>query len=288
MFSTDKFHINNMYFDNPKKFDGIYLYQVGDKLCVDNTTVQEHLQSCFEITFVYDGEALIHINNKPIRLKKNGMHLAKPKDLHKLAPVTEGSSMRYFFLGFMLDPSSPLFPFFNSNPPNVCILSTINSYDCQNSFIDILHSLNQEDSLHHFLITNVLNHILLIFYKTVTPSLHAPLLSVSGNERIFYNTISYIDTNFLKIKNLNELSKNLGYSISHLSHIFSNNMQQSIQQYILDKKMNYAKKKLEDSDISITQIAEELNYASIHAFSRIFKKYFGTSPSAYQKPSRLE
>jgi AraC-like DNA-binding protein len=34
---------------------------------------------------------------------------------------------------------------------------------------------------------------------------------------------------------------------------------------------------------SLTEIAEMMNYRSIHTFSRAFKKAFGVSPSEYKK-----
>lgn len=46
--------------------------------------------------------------------------------------------------------------------------------------------------------------------------------------------------------------------------------------------MKEAKKLLRESNYNVTQISELLGYASIHHFSRMFKRAYGVSPTAYQ------
>ena len=39
---------------------------------------------------------------------------------------------------------------------------------------------------------------------------------------------------------------------------------------------------LEENRLTVTKIAEMLNYASVYAFSKAFRKHYGLSPRAYE------
>ena len=47
--------------------------------------------------------------------------------------------------------------------------------------------------------------------------------------------------------------------------------------------MEEAKRLIEEADMNITQISEQLGFADVHYFSRIFKNRVGVSPKQYEK-----
>ena len=51
--------------------------------------------------------------------------------------------------------------------------------------------------------------------------------------------------------------------------------------YFANLKIDAAKEMIRMSDMNFTQIAEELGYASIHYFSRQFKKRTAMTPTEY-------
>lgn len=57
----------------------------------------------------------------------------------------------------------------------------------------------------------------------------------------------------------------------------------TIKDYLSRKKMIAAGTMLKDSNMSIQEIAEQLNYASSHSFSLAFKRYMMDSPNSYRK-----
>lgn len=58
---------------------------------------------------------------------------------------------------------------------------------------------------------------------------------------------------------------------------------QSVKAYILDLRIQTAKELLRTSDLTIEQIATEVGYRSLAAFSRSFKKKLGMSPNKYRE-----
>ncbi|HBN82647.1 MAG TPA: hypothetical protein DDZ89_02285 [Clostridiales bacterium] len=91
-----------------------------------------------------------------------------------------------------------------------------------------------------------------------------------------------MDTEVENITNLSSLSKEFGYSYSHISHKFNDIMSENLKSYYSKRRFDKAKEKVA-SGMTITDIAEELGYKSIHAFSRAFRNYVGMTPTAYKK-----
>ena len=79
----------------------------------------------------------------------------------------------------------------------------------------------------------------------------------------------------------------LPYSYSQLTRLFKKYFKCTITQYINQVKLNYAKELLGNTDIPVSQIAEELHFESSPHFYVLFKKHFNLTPLEYRKLSRL-
>lgn len=53
--------------------------------------------------------------------------------------------------------------------------------------------------------------------------------------------------------------------------------------YILQRKVEFAKRMLKLDELSVTDIAELCGFCDVYYFSKVFKKEIGTTPSAYRK-----
>lgn len=91
----------------------------------------------------------------------------------------------------------------------------------------------------------------------------------------------FIDYSYKNIITLDTLEKQFHYSKYLLSHFFVSYTGVPIIKYYHGKRLDYAKKMLCEG-ATVTQIANELNFSSIYAFSRFFKNAVGCSPSEYK------
>ena len=94
--------------------------------------------------------------------------------------------------------------------------------------------------------------------------------------------VSYIDDNFKERITLDELAFLFRTNRSTLCKVFKNSTGKTISEYVSDKKLQVAKNKIETTDKTLTEIAENLNFESIHYFTRFFKKHLGITPSEYR------
>ena len=84
--------------------------------------------------------------------------------------------------------------------------------------------------------------------------------------------VSYIDDNFLEKITIDELSFLFSTNRSTLCKEFKHVTGKTIGEYISEKKLALAKRKLIHSDKNFTEIAKELGFESIHYFTRFLKK----------------
>lgn len=72
-------------------------------------------------------------------------------------------------------------------------------------------------------------------------------------------------------------------SPNYLSYLFKRETGYNLWEYVIMKRMEESKKLLLHSDLRRYEIADRIGYESPEHFSKIFKKYFGVSPSEFKK-----
>lgn len=107
----------------------------------------------------------------------------------------------------------------------------------------------------------------------------------AGNtkELLMEEAMNFINAHYSRCDiNLTLISKNLLISPSYLSTVFKKSAGISVNQYITKLRMEKSKEFLKNDQLTLTEIAERIGYQDAFYFSRVFKRYFGVSPSAYR------
>ncbi len=79
------------------------------------------------------------------------------------------------------------------------------------------------------------------------------------------------------------LARETGYDYSYLSNLFSSVMGMTIEKYIILQRVEKVKELLVYDELSLKEIAYQLDYSSIQHLSNQFKKITGLTPSFYKK-----
>ena len=75
-------------------------------------------------------------------------------------------------------------------------------------------------------------------------------------------------------------------SASYLTALFHRHLQIAPGEYIRRIKLEKSRQMIRQGQMNFTEIAESLQYSTIHHFSRQFKEKFGITPSQYAKSIR--
>lgn len=78
------------------------------------------------------------------------------------------------------------------------------------------------------------------------------------------------------------LAEKFDLSEAYLSHLFKEHTGENFSSCLERIRMNNAHRLLENSDMSIENIAKSIGYNSDDTFRRAFKRYHGISPAAYR------
>jgi YesN/AraC family two-component response regulator len=95
--------------------------------------------------------------------------------------------------------------------------------------------------------------------------------------------VEYYVTNNRGSVTLNELAEHVALSPNYLSKLFREKTGRKLSAFIACKRMEVAKKLLEDHRLLVYQVGRKLGYTDYRNFSRAFKHHFGSSPKEYRE-----
>lgn len=96
------------------------------------------------------------------------------------------------------------------------------------------------------------------------------------------DAIAYIAQNYSQNIKINELADYVGVNRSYLASSFKKATGYSPKEYLLSLRMERAKSLLETTDMAVSSISNSIGYSDQLAFSRMFKRYTGVSPTIYR------
>lgn len=99
-------------------------------------------------------------------------------------------------------------------------------------------------------------------------------------------TIDYIDENLFGDLTLEGFANRCNLSVSRFKHRFKEETGIPPAEYIIRRKMEQARKLMDDGTFSIKNIAYDLGFSSPAHFSTVFRQYNGCSPSGYRSKKK--
>lgn len=105
-------------------------------------------------------------------------------------------------------------------------------------------------------------------------------------EATFDKMIAYIDENYQRKIELEDIAKIGGYNVNYTSQFFKRQLGVSFLEYVLRLRLREATVSLANSTASVAHIAANCGFADIKAFNVSFKKHFHTTPSEYRKQAK--
>ncbi|HJT73927.1 MAG TPA: AraC family transcriptional regulator, partial [Chitinophaga sp.] len=106
-----------------------------------------------------------------------------------------------------------------------------------------------------------------------------------GADHVFYTIKAYIRNNLDKELTISQLASDYYISESKLRHNFNKYCGMSFSEYQLKLRMEMAKNLCVTEDVSIAHIAFVVGYKNPSALTRVYKSYFGETPSDTRRNS---
>ena len=97
----------------------------------------------------------------------------------------------------------------------------------------------------------------------------------------------YIDQNFQRKLLLGEIARREGLSLTYLSHFFKEALGMYFQEYLNQKRFEYACRLLFTTDRRILDISLSSGFSDVRYFNQAFLEQYGCTPKEYRKGGKL-
>ena len=105
-------------------------------------------------------------------------------------------------------------------------------------------------------------------------------------DREFFEVTEMLREDLSQNFTLDEIASRCSMSVSKLKLLFREKAGKGPIAFVIDLKIDEAKRLIKEGRLNFTEIAEALGFESLHYFSRQFKKITGLSPSQYSRSVR--
>ena len=232
-----------------------------------------------ELTYVDQGALHSVVNGQDLLLKQGDLVVYGPDQWH-MQYADIGVAPRYVTITFDIS-GADLTPLMNRRiaaPQNVVKL--------------LQNMLREQERMDDYS-----NDIILAHLKLLLLSLLREMVSPRGGKLQASNAIhaeneiirqaqQFISSHIREKLSVPLVARQVDVSPSYLTALFHKNLQISPGEYIRRIKLQESKQMIRENNLNFTEIAAELQYSTVHHFSRQFKEKFGITPTEYAKSVR--
>lgn len=153
----------------------------------------------------------------------------------------------------------------------------------------MLRERDQEDYYTADMLISLLNQLLLTVLREAEGAVDAPLRTanaINSENEVVGHAQRFICENVRQKLSVPMVAREVGVSPSYLTALFHKNLQISPGEYIRRAKLQESKLMIREGKMNFTEIAQVLQYSTVHHFSRQFKEKFGITPTEYARSIR--
>jgi AraC-like DNA-binding protein/uncharacterized cupin superfamily protein len=246
----------------------------------------------YEFCYLAKGEQTYEIEGLVHHLESGDIFYTRPDEVHSSAHTPEQKGILYWFVLTTREP----FGWLNfTDVEQQLIIDQLNQSSRRqfkapqrlqielDRAITALES-SDTDAFMRVKVKNALSQALLIIFEAIAEGGADDCLSPEINRNLEFIAEHLTDESL----SMQQLATQAGLSVSRYKSRFKQETGYPPADYILRKKIEWAKKLLANNTQSITDIALELNFNSSQYFSTVFKRYVGQTPSVFRQGGRLQ
>ncbi|NLZ80456.1 MAG: helix-turn-helix transcriptional regulator [Clostridiales bacterium] len=259
---------------------------INKRTMSQNSSYHDH--DFAEITYILSGKGKYLVEGKSYDVQAGDLIVCNPGVYHHNVVIDPEAPTIEFFAGFTDFQ-------FKDMPQNSIILEE-GSYimhtdtELKQRLSKLCYSMLAENESPHvgkyFMLKSYLIQFLLLIIRQNSepnPNLDGRNFESHYKGYVVSQIIDYLDENYNEKVSLDRIARNMYLSPVYISKIFKEETGESPINYLIKIRLEKAKDMLETSDSeSIKKIANTVGYDDAYHFSKLFKKYYGISPSHYR------
>lgn len=243
----------------------------GRERCDPDYVVDRTGFPCFGLEFVAEGAGQLVLNGHSYPLHAGVVFCYGPKVSHRIVNGPDRPMTKYF-VDFSGTEAASLLRKEGLSPGRAMQILDLDAF-C--FLFDQLIAEGEKDPKHAAqLCAAYLRVILLKMSAGVTPSPR----NTPSDESQFRQWLEFIDLNCHRLRDLNDIARELNVRPAQLCRVFQQNGRPGPFRYLTRRKMNRAAELLSSGRFTVKAVASELGYEDPYHFSRLFKNHLGHAP----------
>lgn len=273
----------------PIKEDLVFYHNISKEPSM-NQSLPYHRHDAYEIYLFLRGNAYMYLEHTCYPLNPGDLLIINPNELHRSVVLDHtpyeriGINLKRSTLERLSSSQTCLLQCFEHRPHGEQNLVHL-SDDVLNQYTNLTTKLgqaHQQEGFGHDLLLDSYLIQLLIFVNQQFLQSNASYENVMP--QLVQDTILYIRNHLSEDITLSDLSDLFHYNGTYISSIFKEHTGLTLRSFILDQRINFAKKLLLEGR-TVGQAGEESGFKDYANFIRSFTKMTGISPGKYRKQS---
>ena len=263
-----------IYYNNTERIDNT-VFDIQKKTLDRDYPV--HWHNYFELEYVIKGSGIYTIDGVSYNLEPGMLFFLTPLNFHSLVD-SDVELYNISFIGSVCDEKY------------LSLITNIPSITCKASGHDRIFF---DAIFEELLLNNKKSDIYPLYLNCIIAKL-SQLVTYSSNTtpEFYQKAILYILANFRSDITLNDIATHTGFTPTYFSKLFKEQIGSTFKNYLLTTRLEYAKKLILFSNMTIQQVCNESGFDDYANFIKQFKKHFEHSPTHYksiyaQNPARV-
>lgn len=254
-----------------------------------------HKHSFFELVYVREGECVHYVDNAAHQLTTGDICIVAPSHEHALAAFSDQadiinlqirtSTFEQTFMSLFAD-KDVLSDFFIHSIYNTKSRTFI-TFRTGNDLLlkQISKHLSDEFNSHEKYRGKMMDTLISTFFIQLLRAHEKDvILNPKNNSDKDDNLIfmlQYIQNNYVNLS-LSELARFFGYSERHTSRLIKNSTGKNFSEITKELRLKKAAELLSMTELSITDVMENVGYSDLSTFYKAFKGFYGITPAKYR------
>lgn len=262
-----------------KSNSDLSFYSAGYEECSPGYSYGPKFRAYQLIHFVINGSGRLHINEHIFELSAGDAFLI-PSGKISYYEASREDPWTYAWISFMGINSETCLYQLMTSVEDIYIIHDLDVEKYKESILKIL-AIEGNPTSQYFQANSILLHIISQLFNDIDFQEESWGKDSAADEVKFY-----LDTNYAEKIVLKDVARSFGIHPNYLTRTFHEKFGISPKKYLMELKLKKACRLLTTTELPISLISSSLGFDDQLAFSRLFKKEFSDSPSAYRKKSR--
>ncbi|KYH08258.1 MULTISPECIES: AraC family transcriptional regulator [Chryseobacterium] len=259
-------------------------------------TIIFNKQMIFSIIYIIKGEGKYQVQHNTISYGSNDIFIVVPGEEFQVIQTTSDTEILEIkfsdlFINqkkqFDTDRSDRTHILYSANQNLDYIVNIKNNIILAHQIANCLLSEIREANIVDGEYLKHLVYMILLFLEKEIKKLLPSIAGLTIEQKVI-KMLQYIHLNIFEPKKLTiqELSDKFFISPTYIGKYFKSHTNHNLHHYILQYKLNLIQYRLKNSNMRVSEIADEFGFSDKSYLNKIFLKYTGISPSQYRINSK--